>query len=60
MVEMTATLTTKNYVVRVEPMNGQDLETLVKKVKQIYSKRSLQNGIIEVIGNKEIIYKGLA
>ncbi len=57
---MKATLTTKEYVVHIEPLKGQNMETLIKKVKQIYRKRDMVNGIIEVIGNKETIYKGLA
>ena len=53
---MKAKLTTKNHTVWVEPVEGQSLEELVKKVKQIYTKRGLTNGIVTVY-DKEEIYK---
>jgi len=57
---MKAKLTTKNYVVWIEPIKGQPLYTLLKKINQIYNKRSLTQGIVEVFDKGILIYRGLA
>ncbi len=49
--EMIAKLTTNNYNVWIEPMEGQDMEQLLKKTTQIYTKRSLENGVIRIFDN---------
>ncbi len=47
---MKAVLTTPNHRITVEPVNGQDKETLLKKVRQIACKRNMIKGLIEIDG----------
>jgi len=47
---MKAILTTHNHRVTVEPTEGQDKETLLKKVRQIARKRNMTKGLIEIDG----------
>jgi hypothetical protein len=56
---MIAKLTTNNFTVWVEPMDGQDMVKLINKTTQIYQKRNLENGIIRIFDNdrKEEYYK---
>ena len=56
---MIAKLTTKAHTVWVEPMDGQDMEQLIKKTSKIYQKRSLENGVIRIFDNerKKEFYK---